>query len=109
LFGTAAATGIVVSVDGTSLTAVTPAGTAGVQTVTVANSLVDTATLQYTYETPVVPVTPVTPVQPASVIVPTKTLAATGAEPWVPAAGGLGVLVLGAGFLVAARLRRRRA
>jgi hypothetical protein len=109
LFGTAAATGIVVSADGTSLTAVTPAGTAGVQTVTVANSLVDTATLPYTYEAPVVPVTPVTPVKPAIDVVPSKTLAATGAEPWLPAAGGLGVFVLGAGFLVAAGLRRNRA
>lgn len=75
-FGPNAGTDVVVNDDGTSLTVVTPLGTAGGTTVTVATPG-DTATLDYTYVAPTV-----TNVSPAS----------------GPAAGGTTVVITGTGL-----------
>jgi len=109
-FGSAAATNVVVSPDGTSLTAVVPAGAAGATTVTVSRPELGPAvpaasvTLAYTYVAPVVPIIPAANVTPAS------TLAATGLDPMPLAVGSAGVLALGVLALIGtARLRRRTA
>ncbi|WP_066039317.1 IPT/TIG domain-containing protein [Herbiconiux solani] len=99
------ATNVVVAEDGTSLTAVTPAGTAGsTAAVLLTNPNGTTATLGYAYDA-IVPVTPVTPIIPAGT--GGTTLAATGTDPAPLAAGAAGVLGLGLLLAAAARLRRR--
>lgn len=100
-FGGVAATAVSVDPAGTSLTAVTPAGTAGDVVVTIANPSGTTATLAYTYVAVPTPPTP-TPVVPAGD--GTTALAATGLDAAPQAAGAALLLALGAAFTL---LRRR--
>ncbi|WP_378148248.1 IPT/TIG domain-containing protein [Cnuibacter sp. UC19_7] len=102
------ATIVAIDPTGTSLTVTTPAHVAGDVTVTATSSAAVSASLQYTYVAPVVPVKPADPASATGS--GTSKLAATGADP-VPALGlGAGVLALGLGALLAtAAVRRRRA
>ncbi len=109
-FGSAAATNVTVSPDGTTLTAVVPAGAAGASTVTISRPELGpgvpaaSVTVGYTYVAPTVPANSIVTAGTSG----TATLAATGLDPMPLAAGSAGVLALGVLALVGTALLRRR-
>lgn len=120
-FGETPATAVEVSSDGTSITAVAPAGAVGPVTVTVA-SATSSAQFAYVYLAPTPAPTPTPTPTPAPTPVPTATpapvpaaapghggtLAHTGSGAEPIALGAVGVLALG-GLLTVLAVRRRRA
>ncbi|SDZ27003.1 IPT/TIG domain-containing protein [Herbiconiux ginsengi] len=103
-FGSNAATGVVIDPSGDSLTAIVPAGTAGVASITVTNPDGATATLAsaYDYAAPAISM-------PAAVEPGSPTLADTGSDVTPLVTGAAGALLLGALLATLARARRRRA
>jgi hypothetical protein len=102
-FGSTAATGVVIDPSGDSLTAIVPAGTAGVAGITVTNPDGATATLDaaYTYAAPAVST-------PAAIVPGSPTLADTGSDVAPLATGAAGALLLGAMLATLALTRHRR-